>query len=81
MRTQKQTITFRADRERVNALDRAARSLDRDRSYLLNAAVDQYLSLHAHHVEEIAKGLQEARSGKLIPYSELKAGWTKRLDR
>jgi len=65
----------------VKALDMSARSLDRDRSYLLNAAVDQYLSLHAHHVEEIEKGLQEARSGKLIPSSHIKAGWTKRLDR
>lgn len=81
VRTKKQTITCRADRGRVKALDMSARSLDRDRSYLLNAAVDQYLSLHAHHVEEIEKGLQEARSGKLIPSSHIKAGWTKRLDR
>lgn len=71
----KQTITFRANPKKIKALDRLARSLDRDRSYLLNAAVDQCLSVHAHHVEEIEKGLQEARSGKLVDYSDVMAGW------
>jgi predicted transcriptional regulator len=76
----KQTITFRADRKRVKALDRLARSLDRDRSYILNEAVEQYLSVHQYHLEQIEKGVDEARAGKLIDYDNVKADWLKRLD-
>lgn len=77
----KQTITFRSDPKKVKALDRLARSLDRDRSYLLNEAVDQYLSVHEYHLEQISKGLQEARAGKLVDYDKVKADWMKRLGR
>ena len=78
---EKQTITFRADRKRIKELDRLARSLDRDRSYILNEAVEQYLLVHEYHLEQIAKGLDEARSGKLVDYDKLRADWMKRLGR
>jgi predicted transcriptional regulator len=77
----KQTITFRADPKKVKALDRLARALDRDRSYILNEAVEQYLSIHQYHLEQIENGLQEARAGKLVDYDRVKADWIKRLGR
>lgn len=77
----RQTITFRANPKKIKALDRLARSLDRDRSYLLNEAVEQYLSVHEYHLEQIEKGLEEARAGKLVDYDKVKADWMKRLDR
>ena len=74
-----QTLTFRADRKKVKALDRLAQALDRDRSYLLNEAVEQYLSVHEYHLRQIKEGLAQARAGKLLDYEEVKAGWKKRL--
>ena len=76
-----QTLTFRANRKKVKALDRLAHALDRDRSYLLNEAVEQYLSVHEYHLRQIKEGLAQARAGKLIDYEEVKAGWKKRLAR
>ena len=78
---EKQTITFRADPRKIKALDRMARSLDRDRSYLLNEAVEQYLSVHEYQLEQIEKGLAEARAGKLVDYDRVKSEWMKRLKR
>jgi len=78
---QKQTITFRADSRKVKELDRLARSLGRDRSYLLNEAVEQYLSVHEYHLEQIEEGLAEARAGKLVEYDKVKSDWMKRLKR
>ncbi len=66
-----QTITFRADPRKVKALDRLARALDRDRSYLLNEAVER--SVHEYHLQQIEKGLEEARAGKLVGYDKVKA--------
>jgi len=76
---EKQTLTFRANRKKVRALDRLAQALDRDRSYLLNEAVDQYLSVHEYHLRQIKEGLAQARAGKLIEYEQVKADWQKRL--
>ncbi len=78
---EKQTLTFRANRRKVKALDRLAQALDRDRSYLLNEAVDQYLSVHEYHVQQIKEGLAQARAGKLIDYEQVKKDWQKRLAR
>ena len=76
---EKQTITFRTNRKKVRALDRLADALERDRSYLLNEAVDQYLSVHEYHLQQIREGLAQARAGKLIDYEQVKADWQKRL--
>lgn len=73
-------ITFRTEPRKVRALDRLARSLDRDRSYLLNEAVEQYLSLHNYHLQQIEAGLAEARAGKLVDYEKVKRAWRKRLE-
>jgi predicted transcriptional regulator len=78
---EKQTVTFRTSRKKVKALDRLAQALDRDRSYLLNEAVDQYLSVHEYHLRQIREGLAQARAGKLIDYDQVKADWEKRLAR
>jgi len=78
---EKQTLTFRAHRKKVKALDRLAQALDRDRSYLLNEAVDQYLSVHEYHLRQIREGLAQARAGRLIDYEQVKADWKKRLAR
>ena len=76
---EKQTLTFRANRKKVKALDRLAQSLDRDRSYLLNEAVDQYLLVHDYHLRQIREGLAQARAGNLLDYEQVKAGRKKRL--
>ena len=76
---QKRTLTFRTSPKKVEALDRLADALDRDRSYLLNEAVDQYLSVHDYHLQQIRKGLAQARAGELLDYEQVKAAWKKRL--
>jgi predicted transcriptional regulator len=77
----KQTITFRADSIRINALDRLARYRDCSRSYLLNEALEQFLSIRDYHREQIEKGLEEARAGELVDYETVRADWLKRLER
>lgn len=76
---EKQTLTFRINRRKVKALDRLAQSVDRDRSYVLNEAVEHYLSLNEYHLQQIKEGLAQARAGKLVDYERVKAEWKKRL--
>lgn len=56
----KENITFRLDSEKRAVLDAIAAGLDRDRTYVLNEAVDLYLEVYQWQVAEIEAGLAEA---------------------
>jgi predicted transcriptional regulator len=78
------TLTFRAPEEKVTALDSIAAMQKRDRSFIINEAVDQYLSLQQYHLALIEEGIRQADAGDLIPHSEiskLAVNWSKKRKR
>lgn len=75
----KQNINFKTDSAKVKALDRLGQSMRRDRTFLLNEAVDQYLAVQEYHLQEIEKGLAQIRTGKTQDYETVKASWMRRL--
>jgi len=77
----KQTISFRIDEDKVEALDTLAEALDRDRTYLLNEAVAAYLEVQRWHIEQIERGIQQADAGKLVEHDKVKkmvGGWRRK---
>ena len=68
----KQTVSFRLDTEKVEALDDLAKALDRDRTYLLNEAVEAYLDVQQWQLEHIRAGIRQADAGKLIEHAQIK---------
>ena len=69
----KQTVSFRLDEHRVAALDKLADAMDRDRTYLLNEAVEAYLETQRWHLEQIQAGIAEADAGAVISHANVKA--------
>ncbi len=69
---QAKTISFRAPAAKVKILDEIASLQDRDRTYLINEALDQYLDLNQYQLGQIREGLRQANSGKLLDHAELK---------
>ena len=69
----KETISFRLDSEKISALDQLADSLERDRTYLLNQAVDSYLDVQQWQLEQIKAGITEADAGKVVEHGKVKA--------
>jgi predicted transcriptional regulator len=65
------TVSFRTDSAKVEALDALASLQDRDRSYLLNQAVDNYLELQQYHIALIEEGIRQADAGELVDHSEV----------
>ena len=59
----KETISFRMPAKKRAAVDELAAALDRDRSAIINEAIDAYLELHYWQVEHIRRALAEADSG------------------
>jgi RHH-type rel operon transcriptional repressor/antitoxin RelB len=68
----KQTVSLRLDAKKVEELDALAESLDRDRSYLINEAVDAYLDVQQWQIEQIKEGLRLAEEGSLVDHATVK---------
>lgn len=66
------TVSFRMPAETVDTLDALAETMERDRTYLLNEAVERYLELNEYHIRLIEKGLRAARAGEFVPDAEMK---------
>ena len=68
----KNTLTFRIEPDTKAALDALAGSLDRDRSYIINAAVDAYLDALRWQIAHIKQGIKEADEGKFVSDRQMK---------
>lgn len=67
-------LSFRTDPDKIEALDEVAQALDRDRSYVLNQAVDAYLEVYRRQTEHIRKAVAEADAGgPFIAHEDMKA--------
>jgi len=65
------TISFRADAEKIDALDSLAVAQDRTRSYLINEAITNYIELQSYQDALVRKGIEEARKGRVVNHEEL----------
>jgi predicted transcriptional regulator len=74
---EKQTVSFRMESGKVAALDALADSLDRDRTYLLNEAIQSYLDLQQWQLDEIRAGLADADAGRVVDHKKIRAMATK----
>jgi predicted transcriptional regulator len=48
-------------------VDAIAAALDRDRSYVVNQALADYIETHRWHARHVRKGLREAEDGQFVP--------------
>lgn len=65
------TVSFRIDSEKVEQLDALAKSMDRDRSYLLNEAIDNYLAYIIPYIAKVEEGIAAADRGEFIEHEEV----------
>lgn len=78
---EKQTVSFRIDSDKVQALDELAESLDRDRTYLLNEAIAAYLDVQQWQMKHIQASIKQADAGQFISHEDAKkmaAKWRRR---
>ena len=76
----KNTITFRVDAKKKKALDAIAAGMVRDRSYVINEAIDNYLDVYDWQVAHIKEGVRQAKAGKFASGAEVaaaRARWRK----
>ena len=59
---EKANVTVRLETDKIALLDEIAKVDDRDRSYLIKVAIDQYLAHHQWRIEEIKKAIAESNT-------------------
>jgi predicted transcriptional regulator len=73
----RETISFRMDSEKKEALDAVASALDRDRSNVINEAIKAYLDVHRWQLGHIREGLRQADAGEFATEAEMKATFSR----
>lgn len=71
----RESVTFRLDAEKRAALDAVARTLDRDRSYVLNQAVGACLEVHRWQLDHMHEGIRQADAGEFASDEEVAAAF------
>ena len=73
--TAKETVTVRLDPAKREELDALARTVARDRSFVINEAIDAYLAVHRWQAAEIIEGLRQAEAGEFATDAEVEAAY------
>ncbi len=73
----KQIITFRTTPSKTKKLDELAASVDRDRSFIINEAVDEYLEVRRWQTAHIREGLKQANSKRFASATKVKSVFKK----
>jgi len=73
-----QTVSFRLETKKKQKLDSIAIMLDRDRSYILNEAIDAYLDVHQWQIAHIREGIRQADAGDFATEAQVVAAFRRR---
>ena len=65
------TVSFRADSDKIEALDSLAAAQDRPRSYLINEAITNYIELHAYQDALVRRGMKELQEGRVVSHADV----------
>ena len=68
-------VTFRMQEEKKLLIDELAAVQDRDRSYIINQALDVYLDVMEWQLTHIKEGLRQAEAGEFAADDEVKAAF------
>ena len=73
----KTTLSFRTDPEIRDTLDRLAAARRRDRSFLINEAIENYIADIEWEKQRILEGIDDARRGDFATDEEVEAVFAK----
>jgi predicted transcriptional regulator len=72
----KVTVSFRMSEKTKAALDRIAASMERDRSFVLNEAISEFIERQNAYSESIRRGLSEAKAGTFATETEVEEAFS-----
>ena len=70
-------VTLRLNPLKKKALDAIAAGLDRDRTYVLNQAIDAFLEAHEWQIAHLKEGLHQADRKQFASDAQVKSAFAK----
>lgn len=67
---EKLNVTVRVDKEHVDTLDQLGEYFDRDRSYLINQAIERFIAQQQWQIDEVNKAIEEADAGRVMTHAD-----------
>lgn len=64
-------ISLRVEKNKIDELDRLAEELKRDRSYVINEAIETYLDIHKWQIEHIKKAIKQADNNEFASEKQI----------
>jgi predicted transcriptional regulator len=64
-------VSFRIAPEKVAELDTLAKAMDRDRTYLINEALESYLREQRRFAAMVAEGREDIRGGRTFTHEQV----------
>jgi predicted transcriptional regulator len=71
------SVSFRAPKAQIDQLDRLARQQRRDRTQLIEDAIEQYLELESMQLAKIEEGIESADRGEFASDEEVQAEFSR----
>ena len=68
-------VSIRTSPKLLEHFNAIAEATGRTRSFLINQAMEEYITREAWQVAEIRKALEEADAGNFVPEVEMQAFW------
>ena len=75
------TISVRADESLVADLDQLADALDRNRNWVINEAIANYVELQRWQLQQIQKGVADSDAGRTVPHKQVRARMERLMQR
>ncbi len=69
----KVSVSFRTDKKKVRQLDAMAKRQRRDRTQLIDEALENFIELQQWQMKEIEAGVREADAGNFATEAEVRA--------
>lgn len=70
---EKVSVSFRTDQKKVKLLDAMAKRQRRDRTQLIDEALENFIELQQWQMKEIEAGVREADAGNFATEAEVRA--------
>jgi predicted transcriptional regulator len=65
------TFSVRTEEETRDQIDKIAESLDRNRNWVINEAIRNYLELHSWQLQKIQRGLEDVKAGRTTSHEQV----------
>lgn len=73
------SVTFRTEESNRDRLDEIAESMDRNRNWVINQAIENYMEQYDWELKEIDAGLADIKAGRTVSGEEVRAEFERKF--